>query len=63
MDGTAPRVGLRPQLVALAEYVGHSVGAALDVAAVEQRAAVVADLLHPVQDKVGLSADREGWRQ
>lgn len=59
MDGAAPRVGGRPQLVALAEDVGHGVGAALDVAAVEERAAVVADLLHPVQDEVGFPAKRE----
>lgn len=60
VDGAAPRVGGRPQLVALAEDVGHGVGAALDVAAVEERAAVVADLLHPVQDQVGLPAEGGG---
>lgn len=63
VDGAAPRVGGRPQLVALAEDVGHGVGAALDVAAVEERAAVVADLLHPVQDQVGLSMEGEGRRR
>lgn len=62
VDGAAPRVGGRPQLVALAEDIGHGVGAALDVAAVEERAAVVADLLHPVQDQVGLPAEEEGRR-
>lgn len=62
MDGAVPRVGGRPQLVALAEDIGHGVGAALDVAAVEERAAIVADLLHPVQDQVGLPVEGEGQR-
>lgn len=51
--GAVPRVGRRSHLVALAEDVRHGVGAALDVRAVEKRATVVADLLHPMKYQVG----------
>lgn len=41
--------------VAAAVDVGHGVGAALDVGAVQEGPAVVADLLHSVQYQVGFS--------
>lgn len=44
-----------PALVAAAVDVGHGVGAALDVGAVQEGAAVVADLLRSVQYQVGFS--------
>lgn len=44
-----------PALVAAAVHVGHGVGAALDVGAVQEGPAVVADLLRSVQDQVGFS--------
>ena len=43
-----PRVAGGPALVAPAVHVGHGVGAALDVGAVQERPAVMANLLHPV---------------
>lgn len=65
MQGALP-VARGPALVAAAVDVGHGVGAALDVGAVQEGAAVVADLLRPVQDQVGFSRrrrKREGERE
>lgn len=45
-----------PALVAAAVDVGHGVRAALDVGAVKEGPAVVADLLCSVEYQVGLSA-------
>lgn len=45
----------RWEAFAAAVDVGHGVGAALDVGAVQERAAVVAELLRSVQYQVGFS--------
>lgn len=54
MQRTLP-VARGPALVAAAVDIGHGVGAALDVGAVQEGPAVVADLLCSVQYQVGFS--------
>lgn len=54
-----PRGARRPALLAPAVDIRHGVCAALDVAAAQERPAVVADLLHPSKNQVGLSIERE----
>lgn len=55
-----PRVTGSSPIFTTAVDVRHGVGAALDVGAAQEGPAVVADLLHPVQNQVGFSVRREG---
>lgn len=48
MYGAVPRIARRSALVTPAVDICHGIGAALDVGAVEERPAVVANLLYPM---------------
>lgn len=57
MYGAVPRVSRRSTLLTPAEDIRHGVGAALDVGAVQEGPAVVADLVYSSEYQIGFSGE------